>query len=136
MRDLGAILMEGISADEIVSLDEIEALAVIDRPIIVGVGAGSVLAQFNRDDDVLQVEIAIAEGGGEGILAAFVDVVERAAIARSIRAIKWTVYARNCASPNPKLERVLTAMGFEILVEPVEHYWRQTSTNQSLLSRR
>ncbi len=132
------ILIEGLSPDDIVALDELEELAVAGRPIVFHVGTAEVLAEFSLDQGVLKAELAVVEQGGEGVLAVLIDVIERAAAQRGLTAIEWWVYARNCSEPNLKLSRVLERLGFEVRdLRPggSEFYWQRLSTNASLLKR-
>ena len=131
------ILIEGLTPDDIVALDDLETFAIAGRPIIFRVGTAEVLAEFSQSDTVLKTELAVVEQGGEGVLPVLIDVIERAATRRGITAIEWWVYARNCQTPNPKLARVLERLGFEIreLQPGSEIYWQRLSTNASLLRR-
>ncbi len=132
------ILIEGLRPDELISLEDLEIYAAIGRPIVISVGSAEVLAEFSIDGRVLGVELAVVDRGDEGVLFALIDVIEKSALRRGLTAIEWSVYARNCAEPNPKLERVLQATGFEIrkTVTGSEFYWQRRSTNNSLLRRR
>lgn len=133
-----SILIEGMTPDELVALDELEELAVTGEPIAVRVGSADVLAQFSIEERTLRVELAVIENGGEGVLPTLISVIERSAAARGLVAIEWWVYARDCAVPNPKLERVLHRYGFEIRETPAgaECYWQRKSINDELRRRR
>ncbi len=132
------ILIEGLEPDELISLEDLEAYAVAGRPIVISVGAAEVLAEFSICEKVLNVEIAVVEQGGEGVLPVLIDVIERAALLRKFVAIEWSVFARNCATPNTKLMKVLERIGFEVrqIESGTEYYWQRRSTNDSLLRRR
>ncbi len=132
------ILIEGLRPDELISLEDLEIYAAIGRPIVISVGSAEVLAEFSINDSVLGIELAVVDQGGEGVLFVLIDVIEKSARHRNLSAIEWSVYARNCAEPNPKLERVLQASGFEICrqITGAEFYWQRRSINSSLLSRR
>ena len=132
------IQIEGLTPEELVSLDDLEGYAVAGRPIVIAVGSAEVLAEFSITESVLGVEIAVVENGGEGVLPILIDVIEKSAIPRGFTAIEWSIYARNCATPNPKLSRVLERLGFDIHKSSsgLEFYWQRKSTNSSLLSRR
>lgn len=131
------LLIEGLKPDELIALEDLETYALAGRPIVINVGKAGVLAEFTRSPTELHVEIAVVERGGEGVLPALIDTIERSARRKNIPAIEWTVLARNCAEPNPKLEKVLKRTGFEIRKDPEgpEYYWQRRSINDSLLRR-
>ena len=131
------LLIDGIKPNELVGLDDLEAYALAGRPIIFSVGQAEVLAEFSKLGKVLSVEIAVVEQGGEGVLPVLIDTIERAALMREFAAIEWTVLARNCSTPNPKLMRVLEKIGFEVrqFDNGAEFYWQRRSINDSLLRR-
>ena len=132
-----ALLIDGIKPNELINLDELEAYALAGRPIVFSVGEAEVLAEFSKSGKVLSVEIAVVEQGGEGVLPVLIDTIERAALMRAFAAIEWSVLARNCSVPNPKLMRVLEKIGFEVrqFDSGAEFYWQRRSTNDSLLQR-
>lgn len=132
-----ALLIDGIKPNELVKLDDLEAYALAGRPIVFSVGSAEVLAEFSKSGKVLSVEIAVVEQGGEGVLPVLIDTIEKAALMRDFSAIEWSVLARNCSTPNPKLMRVLERLSFEVrqLDGGPEHYWQRRSTNDSLLRR-
>ncbi len=131
------LMIDGIKPSELVTLDDLEAYALAGRPIVFAVGEAEVLAEFSKSGKVLLVEIAVVEQGGEGVLPVLVSTIERAALAREFSAIEWSVLARNCSTPNPKLMRVLEKIGFEVrqFDSGAEFYWQRRSTNDSLLRR-
>ena len=132
------IMIEGLKPEELISLEDLETYALAGRPIVISVGEAEVLAEFSISKKVLNVEIAVVEQGGEGVLPVLIDVIERAALMRQFVAIEWSVFARNCATPNPKLMKVLERIGFEVrkIEGGTEYYWQRRSTNDSLLRRR
>jgi len=132
-----SILIEGLSASDLLSLENLEGYAVAGKPIVFSVGSAQVLAEFTITKSVLEVQIAVVDQGGEGVLPALIDVIEKSALQRDLPAIEWSVFARNCAKPNPKLERVLVKTGFQIHQSAGggEFYWQRRSTNDSLLRR-
>lgn len=130
------VLIEGLTPSELLELPELEELVVGVQTIVFRIGSAEVLAEFSAVDRALQVELAVVEDGGEGVLPVLVDLIERASRRHRYSTIEWVVYARNCATPNKKLERVLSKLGFEIRLEPLEHYHRRSSANESLLARR
>ena len=131
------LLIDGIKPAELLKLDDLEAYTLAGRPIVFSVGEAEILAEFSKSEKVLLVEIAVVEQGGEGVLPVLIDTIERAASLREFTAIEWSVLARNCSKPNPKLMRVLEKIGFEIrqLQSGTEYYWQRKSTNDSLLRR-
>lgn len=131
------LLIDGIKPNELVNLDDLEAYALAGRPIIFSVGEAEILAEFTKTGKVLSVEIAVVEQGGEGVLPVLIDAIERAALIREFAAIEWSIFARNCSLPNPKLMRVLEKIGFEVrqFDSGSEFYWQRRSTNDSLLRR-
>lgn len=133
-RDL---LIDGIKPNQLVNLHDLEAYALAGRPIVFSVGEAEVLAQFSKSGKVLSVEIAVVEQGGEGVLPVLIDTIEKAALMRDFSAIEWSVLARNCSTPNPKLMRVLEKCGFKVrkLDSGPEYYWQRRSINDSLLRR-
>ncbi|MEM8795532.1 MAG: hypothetical protein AAGE61_08195 [Pseudomonadota bacterium] len=133
-----AILIEGLAPKDLILLDDLEGFAAAGRPIVFSVGAAEILAEFSISENVLHVEIAVVEQGGEGVLPILIDTIEKAALMRFFTAIEWSVLARNCAQPNPKLMKVLERIGFEVrrIEGGSEYYWQRRSTNDSLLSRR
>ena len=133
-RDL---LIDGIKPNELVNLDDLEAYTLAGRPIVFSVGEAEILAEFSKSEKVLSVEIAVVEQGGEGVLPVLIDTIEKAASMRDFSAIEWSVLARNCSTPNPKLMRVLEKIGFEVrqFDSGPEYYWQRRSTNDSLLRR-
>ena len=132
------ILIEGLDPDELISMADLQEYAVAGRPVVISVGASQILAEFTIQENVLRVEIAVVEQGGEGVLPVLIRVIERAALMRNFFAIEWSVLARNCSVPNPKLMRVLERLGFEVRESNsgIEYYWQRRSTNDSLLRRR
>lgn len=132
----GNHLIDGFTPDELLALSGIDELAITDGPITFRVGSSEVLAQFSLTDKVLRVEIAVVEGGGDGVLNSLIRVIERGARSRDIIAIDWVVYATNCADPNPKLTSVLDRLGFELgkLENGADCYRLRLSVNQRLRS--
>jgi hypothetical protein len=128
------ILIEGLNPEELLNLTELEDLVVTGTPVIFHAGSADVLAEFSIRDQALKVELAVVENGGEGVLPVLISVIERWAVRRGMCAIEWWIYARNCAAPNPKLERVLGRLGFQVRKNPAgsECYWTRKSTNASL----
>ena len=89
-------------------------MVLIDYPIVLNIGTAEVLGQFAIKDNVLVVELAQIDGGGEGVLPAISRIAKRVAKMKSIKTIDCVVHAINCAKPNLKLRAHLVKTGFEI----------------------
>lgn len=130
-----AMDIEGVSPSELKALsrDDQDALLAFGRPITFNIGTADVLAEFNRRDDTLSVNLAHIEGGGEGVLATLWKLVESYAGDRGYAAIEWNVHALTCANPNPRLQRFLRSNGFAEIDHPV--YGRILERRQLLACR-
>ena len=108
--------IEGESLKEILSWPEhyFDELVLIDDPVVLNIGTAEVLGQFAIKNDVLVVELAQIDGGGEGVLPAISRIAKRVAQMKSIKTIDCVVHAINCAEPNLKLRAHLIKTGFEI----------------------
>src|SRR6185295_5574285 len=97
--------IEGFSIDELLALpkDDLDAFVFTGRPVVARVGSAEILIECKRRSEVLVVDLAHIDGGGEGALPAVVGFVERFAKNRDFRTIEWLVRATRCANPNPKL---------------------------------
>jgi hypothetical protein len=117
---MGSTLVEGLSADEIVALpmEELRALVVTGRPLTFRIGSATVLGEFAIDADVLVIELAHIDGGGEGVLPTIAAIAQRIARLHRLAAIEWLVYATNCARPNVRLRRMLERRGFAVTSRP------------------
>lgn len=106
--------IEGLSLKALKALppDEQDALLGFGRPITFHIGTAVILAEFNRSDDELVVNLAHVDGGGEGVLVVLWKAVERYAADRGYRSLQWHVHALTCARPNPRLQRFLRNRGF------------------------
>ena len=131
------ILIEGYTKDELIAFDDLGALVLTGEPMVFRVGSAEVLGQFSTDQGVLKAQLAVVEGGGDGVLVALIDAIEIWSKSNDVTAIEWVVHAADCAEPNPKLLRVLERLGFTIrrLETGTECFWRRVSTNDSLLRR-
>lgn len=111
-----AIKIEGLSPQDILQLpdEDLDELILTDEPVAFRAGSAEVLGQFAINDDRLILELAHIDGGGEGILPTLASIGKRLAESRGVPEIEWIVHATNCASPNPKLLRVLQRRGFTI----------------------
>jgi len=111
-----SINIEGESLKEILEWPEyyFDELVLIDDPIVLNIGTAEVLGQFAVKDNVLIVELAQIDGGGEGVLPAISRISKRVAQIKSIKKIDCVVHAINCVEPNLKLRAHLLRTGFEI----------------------
>lgn len=114
------ILIEGVTADEIVALpaEELKALVITGKPVVFRAGSATVLGEFAIDDGTLLIELAHIDGGGEGVLSTIASIAHRIAQRHGLTTVEWLVYATNCAKPNPKLRRVLERRGFVVTTRP------------------
>jgi hypothetical protein len=106
--------IEGLTLGDLKALPpaDLDELLSFGRPIAFRMGSATILAEFNRIDDELRVNLAHIDGGGEGVLLALWKLIEAYAADRQFRAIRWNVHALTCAKPNPRLQRFLRARGF------------------------
>jgi hypothetical protein len=116
MLQRSEILIEGHTPEEILSLPEetITALVLTDMPLVLRLGSAEILGQFRVRSGCLVVELAQIEGGGEGVLAVLWVLADRYAQLRGLQSVEWIVHALNCATPNPKLRRILERRGFSV----------------------
>ena len=111
---LPEIRIEGVALSELKALprEDLDALLSYGSPISFNVGSATILAEFNRDEQELKVNLAHVDGGGEGVLLALWKLVQAYAEERDFASIRWNVHALTCAQPNPRLQRFLRANGF------------------------
>src|SRR5215831_15985866 len=114
MSDNRHILIEGYTPDELLGLPDrqIDDFVLSGNAIAFRVGSAEILGQFTIDGDVLVVELAHIDGGGEGVLATLWSLVHRYAAGKGLRSVEWIVHAVSCANPNKKLKRILELRGF------------------------
>jgi hypothetical protein len=107
--------IEGLSLDAVKALppEDVDALLAFGRPITFRMGSATILAEFNRVDSDLSVNLAHIDGGGEGVLVSLWKVIATYARDRGYPGIRWNVHALTCANPNPRLQRFLRDRGFE-----------------------
>jgi hypothetical protein len=110
------IRFEGLTEEEILNLqkDEMEALILIERPLVFRAGSATILGSFRLDSNRLMIELAQIEGGGEGVLISLASLAKRYARLNTLTEIEWVVHAVSCAKPNLKLRRVLERRGFVV----------------------
>lgn len=106
--------IEGLTPAALLALpiEELDALLAFGRPITFRIGSATILAEFNRDDDCLIVNLAHIDGGGEGVLVSLWKLVSAFAKDRGYRRVLWNVHALTCANPNPRLQEFLRDHGF------------------------
>ncbi len=92
--------------------EELDSLLAFGRPITFRIGSATVLAEFNKDDDCLTLNLEHIDGGGEGVLVSLWKLVTAFAKERGYRSALWNVHALTCANPNPRLQRFLRERGF------------------------
>lgn len=114
------IEIEGLTPEEIENLpdDLMDGLVFCDEPLAFRMGSAEILGQFSIRGDILMVELAHIDGGGEGVLPTLWAVAHRYARRRGLAMIDWRIDATNCARPNPKLRPLLERKGF--VVEDVQ----------------
>lgn len=115
MKGRGEITFEGYTGEEILALpgDQVDALVLVGSPVVFRAGSAEVIAEFLICERTFVAELAHIDGGGEGVLPALWVLAERFARRRGLAHVEWIVHARTCATPNPKLRRVLERRGFE-----------------------
>lgn len=106
--------IEGLSIDALKALapNDLDELLAFGRPITFRMGTATILAEFNRVDDALCVNLAHIDGGGEGVLLSLWKLIADYAKERQYLSLVWNVHALTCANPNPRLQRFLQAQGF------------------------
>lgn len=112
----GHIKFEGLTPDEILDLGvaDVDELVFNGEAVVVNIGSAQILGQFSLQDDVMVIQLAQIDGGGEGVLPAIGSLASKLARQRGIREIEWQVHAVTCAQPNLKLRQMLIRRGFEI----------------------
>ncbi|SFV71773.1 hypothetical protein MNB_SV-13-1380 [hydrothermal vent metagenome] len=110
------IKIEGESLEKILQWDEYTFydLVLIDIPIVLNIGSAEVLGQFVVKNNILVIELAQIDGGGEGVLPTIHRVAKYIAELKNIFEINYIVHAINCAEPNMKLRSHLEKRGFLI----------------------
>jgi len=106
--------IEGISLKALKALprDEQDTLLAFGHPLTFRIGTANILAEFNRTDHELIVNLAHIDGGGEGVLLLIWKAVENYAVDRGYLSLQWHVHALTCARPNPRLQHFLRRRGF------------------------
>ena len=106
--------IEGLSirALKALSKSEQDALLAFGRSITFRIGTANILAEFNRSESELSVNLAHVDGGGEGVLLLLWKAVESYALDRGYASLQWYVHALTCAKPNPRLQQFLRTRGF------------------------
>ena len=114
------IRIEGLTVDELLALPEgeFDQLVLTGQPVVFRIGTAKVLGEFQRAGEVLSIDLAHIDGGGEGVLPALGSLVERYSRGRGIGRVEWLVRATNCAQPNLKLKALLERRGFVVREVP------------------
>lgn len=110
------ILIEGSNVNQLLELlDEpsFKNEVISGKPIVFKIGNAEILAQFEQIDNSAIVDLVHIDGGGEGVLFAFINLAKSYCRKNSIHKISWYIHARNCANPNRKLQRILELKNFE-----------------------
>jgi hypothetical protein len=110
------VLFEGLTEDQILNLPKsaVEQLILIGEPLVFRAGSAVLLGAFKVQANMLTIELAQIEGGGEGVLMSLASLARRYAILHELSAVEWVVHAVSCAKPNLKLRRVLEHRGFVV----------------------
>ena len=110
------VLFEGFRQDEILNLpkETVEQLILLGEPLVFRVGSAVLLGSFKIHSDLLVVELAQIEGGGDGVLVSLASLSRRYAKLHDLIGVEWIVHAVSCAKPNLKLRRVLEHRGFTV----------------------
>jgi hypothetical protein len=126
------VQVEGLSLDALKAMapNDLDELLAFGRPITFQMGTATILAEFNKIDDDLCVNLAHIDGGGEGVLVSLRKLIINYAKERNYLGIVWNVHALTCAHPNPRLQRFLRAQGFQETSN--EKHGRVLSLRQSL----
>ena len=125
------VKFEGLTPDEILALDtgDVDELVFNGETVVINIGSAQVLGQFFLRDEVVVIELAQIDGGGEGVLPAIGSLASKLARQRGFREIEWQVHAVTCAQPNLKLRQMLVRRGFEIRkVDGVGEVYHQITT--------
>src|SRR5436190_6916487 len=94
--------IEGFSLDFLKALprEEQDQLLGFSGPISFAMGSAVILAEFNRTEDDLIINLAHIDGGGEGVLLVLSKLLRAYAADREFRSIRWNIHALTCAKPN------------------------------------
>ena len=117
------LLIEGFNELEITELsqsEEFQAIVFSDEPVIFKAGTSEILGKFKKKETELIITFSHITGGGEGVLLKLMNLFRQFAKENQKEKITWIVHAVDCPKPNPKLPRILTMKGFEIVKDPVD----------------
>lgn len=111
-----SVLIEGYSEEELLELapGDFDRFAFSEDTMVLKIGSAEVLASLGVTNNVLHLELAQIDGGGEGVLPCLVRFSRKLARKRSFEAVEWYVHAVTCANPNEKLRRLLILKGFRL----------------------
>ncbi|MFT3997939.1 MAG: hypothetical protein QM667_11080 [Asticcacaulis sp.] len=106
--------IEGVPLKALKALSKAEqdALLAFGRPLTFRIGSANILAEFNRSDCELIVNLAHIDGGGEGVLVLLWKALQNYAADRGYLSVQWHVHALTCTHPNPRLQQFLRHQGF------------------------
>ncbi|HYF03232.1 MAG TPA: hypothetical protein VEC36_07640 [Patescibacteria group bacterium] len=110
------ILIEGNNANQLLEmLDEpsFKNEIISGKPIVFKIGNAQILAQFEENDNSAVIDLVHIDGGGEGVLLAFINLAKSYCRTNNIHKTYWYIHARNCANPNQKLQRILELKNFK-----------------------
>ena len=93
--------IEEFSIDELLALPkgELDAFVFTGRPVVARVGSAEILIECKRRGEVLVVDLAHIDGGGEGALPTVVGFVERFAKNRDSHTIESKPETEACLGP-------------------------------------
>ncbi|ESQ79505.1 hypothetical protein [Asticcacaulis sp. YBE204] len=113
--------IEGLSLSVLKALskDEQDAFLAFGKPVTFRMGSATILAEFNRSEQELSVNLAHIDGGGEGVLVLLWKALAQYATDRGYEAVNWHVHALTCVIPNPRLQRFLRNKEFAKTEHPV-----------------
>jgi hypothetical protein len=114
MNQSARIQVEGASLESLRAMprEDQDALLAFGRPISFVMGSATVLAQFDRREATLEVNLAHIDGGGEGVLLVLWKHIRAFAVERQFTTIRWNIFAATCAQPNPRLQQFLRSHEF------------------------
>jgi hypothetical protein len=87
--------VEGVSVDALKAMvpSDLDELLAFGKPITFQMGTATILAEFNRLDEGLSVNLAHIDGGGEGVLVILRRLIIIYAKERNYLGIVWNVHA-------------------------------------------
>jgi hypothetical protein len=94
------VLFEGLQQQELLALpaEVIEQLILIGEPIVLRAGSAVLLGSFKLAGELLVIELAQIEGGGEGVLPALASLAKQ--YAGCVRFRAWNGLSTLCLVPS------------------------------------